>query len=89
MKSAETVRTTIRAMQAVTGETQGSLADAMGVSRQKFGRIMNGVVTFRLEDLDSLAEHWMVRTADLLQGPAHAISSLPTAPRQRDRTSAA
>lgn len=89
MNSQEEVVSSIRSLMAVTRETQKDVAEAAGIKMTAVNSKMNHRSRWTLDELDRLAQHWMMRTIDLLQGPAHAVLSLPTAPRQRDRVSAA
>lgn len=89
MNSEEVVTTAIKAVMSVTGETQRQVAEAVGIGMTAVNNKMNRRTRWSLGELDLLSDHWMMRTIDLMQGPAHAITSLPSAPRQRNRTSAA
>jgi hypothetical protein len=88
MNSEEEVVKTIRIVMAVTQETQKEIGVALGLSMNAINSKMNRRARWNLNELDLLAAHWKMRTVDLLEGPAHAVSSLPSAPRQRDRASA-
>lgn len=89
MNTEELVTISIRAVMSVTRETQKQVAVAAGIGMTAVNAKMNQRTRWTLTELDAIAEHWMMRTIDLMQGPAHAVNSLPTAPRQRGRASAA
>lgn len=68
----------IRAIQRVTGETQGQLAEVIGVQIANMNKRMNGRIHFTFAELDKLAKHWNLVPTELLIGAAFAQQSMIT-----------
>lgn len=74
----DTLRVTVAAIVQVTRENQDALAGVLGVARSQVSRKQAGRAAWTLQDVDRLAAHWGMGSLDLLSGPSHAVSQLPT-----------
>jgi transcriptional regulator with XRE-family HTH domain len=61
-----TVADNVRAEKARRGVTQAALAKALGMSQQALSRRLVGEVAFDVDELDIIARHLDVPTAELL-----------------------
>lgn len=78
MSIEEGIRTTIRSLLAVHGESQRDLARSIGTSFQTLSMRLNGKSRIQLTDLEAIAAHWDLEAADLMRGPSYAIDAAAT-----------
>jgi hypothetical protein len=77
LSTEELVRLTVTALLQHTGEKPGDISKSTGLSQTQISRKRGGQRGWSLDDLDLLAEHYGITVADLVQGPTHAVQSLP------------
>ncbi|MFB8139271.1 helix-turn-helix domain-containing protein [Streptomyces parvus] len=78
MSTEETLRATVTAIAHHTGEQQTDIATALGLTQSQISRRQRGLAAWTLSDCDRLAAHWGIPVLDLLAGPTHALTHLPT-----------
>ncbi|MEU3077659.1 acyltransferase [Streptomyces laurentii] len=76
MGSEDTLRLTVAALMASTGQRQGDLAAGLGQGQAQVSRKQAGRAHWTLADADALAAHYRLHVLDLLAGPAHALGVL-------------
>lgn len=81
MSLSEQVRAAVAALMYVTGESQATVAEALGVTQGQVSRRQSGSATWSLDDCDVLAGHFGIAALDLLAGPTRACQALPDARR--------
>jgi len=72
-----TLRASIDAIRAVTGETFTDVGAAIGLSVALVGRRQRGVTPWAVAELGRLAEHWEIPPCSLISSPADALAELP------------
>ncbi len=81
----ESLRLTVAALMQATGESQRSVAEALGLTQTQVSRRQSGVTSWTLRDVDTLAGHYGVAALDLLSGPTKACEALPAGRRRSTR----
>ncbi|MFJ1733010.1 helix-turn-helix domain-containing protein [Streptomyces sp. NPDC088254] len=84
----ESLRLTVAALMQVTGESQRSVAEVLGLTQTQVSRRQSGAISWSLRDVDVLAEHYGIGALDLLAGPTRACEALPADRRRTVRTEA-
>jgi len=84
----ESLRLTVAALMQATGESQRSVAGALGLTQTQVSRRQTGATSWTLRDVDTLAGHYGVAALDLLSGPTRACEALPTVRRRSTRPEA-
>ncbi|MET8248685.1 helix-turn-helix transcriptional regulator [Streptomyces sp. NPDC005202] len=84
----ESLRLTVAALMQATGESQRSVASALGLTQTQVSRRQSGATSWTLRDVDTLAGHYGVTALDLLSGPTRACEALPADRRHSDRVGA-
>lgn len=84
----ESLRLTVAALMQVTGESQRSVATALGLTQTQVSRRQSGTISWSLRDVDVLAQHYGIGALDLLAGPTRACEALPTDRHRSARTEA-
>ncbi|MFI8294170.1 helix-turn-helix domain-containing protein [Streptomyces sp. NPDC085614] len=82
----ESLRLTVAVLMQATGESQRSVAGALGLTQTQISRRQSGATSWTLRDVDTLAGHYGVTALDLLSGPTKACEALP--PERRHSTRA-
>ncbi|MEU0287544.1 helix-turn-helix transcriptional regulator [Streptomyces sp. NPDC006147] len=77
MSLEEQVRAAVAALLHAAGESQTTLAAALGVSQAQVSRRQAGAAAWSLADCEAVAAHFGIDTLDLLAGPTTATQSLP------------
>ncbi|MFI5966397.1 helix-turn-helix domain-containing protein [Streptomyces asoensis] len=72
----ESLRLTMAALMQATGESQRSVASALGLTQTQVSRRQSGSTSWTLRDVDALAGHYGVAALDLLSGPTRACEAL-------------
>lgn len=72
----ESLRLTVAALMQATGESQRSVASALGLTQTQVSRRQSGATSWTLRDVDTLAGHYGVAALDLLSGPTKACEAL-------------
>jgi hypothetical protein len=63
----------VRVMMTLHEENQDSLATVLGVKKQAVSDKMNGRIRWSLDDLEKLAAHYHIRSADFLRDPRELV----------------
>jgi transcriptional regulator with XRE-family HTH domain len=72
----ESLRLTVAALMQATGESQRSVASALGLTQTQVSRRQSGATSWTLHDVDTLAGHYGIAALDLLSGPTRACEAL-------------
>lgn len=64
----------VRVLMTLHEEDQEKLAAVLGVKRQAVSDKMNGRIRWNLDDLEALATHYGVRSADFLRDPKELMN---------------
>lgn len=86
MSTEDTLRLTVAAIMQRTGERQTDVGAGTGLSQLQISRKQSGKTSWTLRDVDALAKHWGIPVLDLLAGPTHAATKLPTNPTTTTQT---
>lgn len=71
------LRASITAVIKVTGEQYKDLAAVTDLAPTLVSRRQRGVISWRISDIGTLAEHWHIRPGALFNGPDDALAALP------------
>jgi len=77
MTLADSVRSAVASLLHATGESQTTLAAALGVSQAQVSRRQSGSAAWSLDDCDAVAAHFGIDVLDLMAGPTRASEALP------------
>lgn len=69
----ESLSRTVRAVLGVRGESQRTLATAIGMDRATLANRLTNRVPWRVDDVGALAAHFGCQPEDLMRGPGHAL----------------
>ncbi|MFH8642026.1 acyltransferase [Streptomyces goshikiensis] len=73
-----TARQSVDAVRTVTGETLQDLGEILRLRNGLVSRRQRGLISWRLDDLGRLADHWGIPYQSIFAGPEAAVSRLST-----------
>jgi antitoxin component HigA of HigAB toxin-antitoxin module len=69
----------VRVLMTLNEETQVDLAEVLGIKPQAVSDKMNGRIRWNIDDIERMARHYEVRSADFMRDPKELILRRRTA----------